>query len=71
MKLHWIKFSYKRNTYLVNLGGISTFVLTHNRRLLFWFPDSRGIKIVLHPQNHSDAYQQVLAYITKTTGQSF
>lgn len=46
-------------------------VLTHNRRLIFWFPDSKGIKIVLHPQNHSDAYQQVLAYITKTTGQSF
>ncbi len=71
MKLHWIKFSDERNIYLVNLADVSTFALTQNRCLIFCLPGSKGIKIVLHPQNYADFYQQVLDYIIDTTGQSF
>jgi aromatic ring-cleaving dioxygenase len=71
MKRHWIKFIYERNTYVVNLDRIRTFVLTENGRLIFWVPDARGqVQIILHPQTNSATYQQILEYIQETIGQS-
>lgn len=62
MKHNWIKFVFERNTYVVNLDCISSFVHTENGRLMFWLPDAK-IQIVLHPRSNLEAYQQVLDYI--------
>lgn len=67
---YWIKFSYDRDTYLVDLSCINTFVCAPNGKITFWLPDS-GNPIVLTPQAHSDAYQTVLNYIEMATGYTF
>lgn len=70
MQRSWIKFIYERNTYVVDLSHISSFARTENGRLRLWLPDGKE-PIVIHPQTNPDAYQQILDYIEKTTGQSF
>lgn len=66
-----MKFIYERNTYVVNLDRINAFILTENKRLMFWIPDAKGqVQIILHPQTNSKIYQQVLEYIEETKGQS-
>ncbi|NEP02936.1 MAG: hypothetical protein F6K58_30650 [Symploca sp. SIO2E9] len=65
----WVKFTYERNTYVVDLSRISSFVITENGRLKFWLPDGR-VLIIIHPQSNSEAYQKILTYVEKTTGQS-
>ena len=66
MKGSWIKFTYQRDTYVVDMGCISTFACAENGRLMFWLPDGK-VPIVIHPQSNPDAYQQVLDYIEKTS----
>ncbi|NEO29510.1 MAG: hypothetical protein F6K36_03450 [Symploca sp. SIO3C6] len=65
----WIKFTYERNTYMVDLSRISSFVITENGRLKFWLPDGR-VLIIIHQQSNPEAYQKILTYVEKTTGQS-
>lgn len=65
----WVKFTYERNTYVVDLSRISSFVITENGRLQFWLPDGR-VLIIIHPQSNPEAYQNILNYVEKTTGQS-
>ena len=69
MKHTWIKFVFERNTYVVDLDSISSFACAENGRLMFWLPDGKA-QIIIHPQNNPEAYQQVLVYIERTTGQS-
>jgi hypothetical protein len=69
MQGNWIKFIYERNTYVVDLSHISTFACAANDRLMFWLPDGKE-PIVIHPQSNPDAYQRILDYLEKTTGQS-
>jgi hypothetical protein len=69
MKHTWIKFAFERNTYVVDLDSISSFACAGNGRLIFWLPNAR-VQIIIHPNNNPDAYQQILDYIQKTTGQS-
>lgn len=65
---HWIEFAYDRNQYLVDLNCISAFRCDPNsKKITFWLPDSTT-DIILHPQANPDAYQKVLDYIEKTTG---
>lgn len=67
---HWLKFTYDRSEYLVDLNRISSFSCDpSNKKLAFWLPDNQT-KIVLHPQADIDAYHQVLEYIEITTGYS-
>ncbi len=70
MKRNWIKFIFERNTYVVDLSCISTFVCAKKGRLMFWLPDGK-VQIVIHPKTNPEAYQQVLDYIEKTTKQSW
>lgn len=60
---HWLKFSYERNTYLVDLDSVDAFVFTSNGRLIFWLPHSKNVKIVLNAQLAPESYQQVLDYL--------
>jgi hypothetical protein len=69
MKRNWIKFSFERNTYVVDLSCISTFVCAKNGRLMFCLPDGK-VPIVIHPKTNPEAYQQILDYIENTTRQS-
>lgn len=67
---HWLKMNYDRSEYLIDLNSISTFCCEPNsKKITFWLPDSTT-PIVLHPQAHAEAYQQVMDYIEKTTGDS-
>jgi hypothetical protein len=69
MKRTWIKFIYERDTYVVELERISTFARAEKDRLMFWLPDGK-VPIILRQQTNPDAYQQILDYVEKTTGQS-
>lgn len=66
---YWVKITYERNIYVIDLERISAFAYTPNGRLSFYLPDG-GTHVVLNPQGSPDAYQQVLDYIEKTTGQT-
>jgi effector-binding domain-containing protein len=69
MKHTWIKFVFDRNTYVVNLDGISSFAYAENGRLRFSLPNAK-VPVVIHRQNNPEAYQQILEYIEKNTGHS-
>lgn len=69
MQHTWIKFVFERNTYVVNLDGISSFARAESGRLRFSLPNSK-VSVVIHPQNNPEAYRQLLEYIEQTTGQS-
>ncbi|HAZ45088.1 MAG TPA: hypothetical protein DDW76_17565 [Cyanobacteria bacterium UBA11369] len=67
---NWIKISYERNQYVIDLDRVSAFVSEQNGTLKFWLPDS-GFPIVLNPQGNPEAHQKVLAYIEQVRGQIF
>ncbi len=66
---YWVKITYERNIYVIDLERISAFAYTPNGRLSFYLPDG-GTHVVLNPQGNPDAYQQVLDYVEKVTGQT-
>lgn len=66
---YWVKITYERNIYVIDLERISAFAYTPNGRLSFYLPDG-GTHVVLNPQGNPDAYQQVLDYVEKATGQT-
>ncbi|UKP00385.1 hypothetical protein [Nostoc sp. UHCC 0870] len=67
---YWVKISYERNEYVINLNCISSFCQEPNGRITFWLPDGT-IPIVINPTNNPDSYKKVLQYVQKTTGYSF
>jgi UDP-N-acetylmuramyl tripeptide synthase len=69
MNHDWIKFIDERNTYVVDLSCVSGFARADNGRLMFWLPDGK-VPVVIHLQKNPEAYQQILDYVEKTTGQS-
>jgi hypothetical protein len=63
---YWIKFTYEKNTYLIDLDTIGAFSSElDNKRLTFWLPNSSQ-PIILIPHANSDTYKQVLDYLKKT-----
>lgn len=66
MKHNWIKFVFERKTYVVDLDCITSFARAENGRLMFSLPNAK-VSVVIHPQNNSEAYQQILEYLQKTT----
>ncbi|MEQ9548414.1 MAG: hypothetical protein RIM23_02165 [Coleofasciculus sp. G3-WIS-01] len=67
MEQHWIKLSYERDTYLIDLNRISSFVCANNGRLIFWLPDGK-VRMIIHPKTNPEAYQQILDYVENTAG---
>lgn len=66
---YWVKITYERNDYVINLKGISTFCCEPNGRISFWLPDG-SIPVVIHPQSNRDAYDKIISYIQHETGYS-
>ena len=66
---YWIKITYERNKYVIDLDRISAFACAPNGKITFWLPDS-AIPIILTPQSNYRDYQQVLDYTQKLAGQS-
>jgi hypothetical protein len=67
---YWIKISYERNEYVIDLDRVSAFAYEPNGKLSFWLPDN-GFPIMLNPQGHPEAHQKVLTYIEQVRGETF
>ena len=67
---YWIKISYERKEYVIDLDRVCAFAYEPNGRITFWLPDS-AFPIVINPQGHSDAYQKVVTFLQNVTGQTF
>ena len=63
----WVKFIYERNTYVVNLSSVSSFVCAKNGWLTFWLPDAEA-QITINPKSNPDVYEQILGYFQDKTG---
>lgn len=63
----WIKLTYERNVYVVDLDRVAAFCRISKGRVSFTLPDS-STTIVIHQQADCEAYQKVLDYVEKITG---
>jgi hypothetical protein len=66
---YWIKLTYDRNTYLVDLERVSAFCYMQNGRISFSVMDGT-VTIVINQQSDPSTYQAILDYVEKKTGQS-
>ncbi len=66
---YWIKLTYDRNTYLVDLDRVSAFCYMQNGRISFSAMDGT-VTIVINQQSDANTYQAILDYVEKQTGQS-
>lgn len=65
---YWIKISYERNNYVIDLDRIGAFCHVPSSRLTFNLPDSNST-IIINQQSSPEVYQKILDYIEKKTGQ--
>ncbi|NEQ36436.1 MAG: hypothetical protein F6K40_09175 [Okeania sp. SIO3I5] len=65
----WVKIIYDRHEWLINLSCITTFAWEANGRITFWLPDSTK-DIIINPNSNPEAYEKVLEFINKVTGNS-
>ncbi len=66
---YWLKLTYDRDEYMIDLNRIGAFSLAPSGKLTFWISDS-GNPIIIHPQGNAEAYQKIIDYVEKTTGYS-
>lgn len=66
---YWIKVSYERNEYVVDLDRISAFAHAPNGKITFWLTTS-SLPIIINRQSNPDDYQTVLDYIQKVMAHS-
>jgi hypothetical protein len=66
---YWIKVTYERNEYVVDLDRMSAFACAPNGKITFWLPNS-AFPIILNKQSNPDAYQQVWDYIQQVAAYS-
>jgi hypothetical protein len=67
---YWIKLTYDRNVYLVDLDLVSAFCYTRNGRVSFSILDGI-VTVVINQQSDPVTYQAILDYVKQTTGLSF
>ncbi len=67
---NWLKISYDRNEYLIDLDRISTFCQSPSGKLTFWLPES-SVPIILTAQSDPESYKRIIDFIKQKTGQSF
>lgn len=67
---YWIKFSYDRKEYIVDLDRVSGFAYEPNARITFWLPDS-AYPIVVNSQAHPEVHKSLLTYIQHVTEIAF
>jgi hypothetical protein len=66
---YWVKLTYERNEYVINLNSISSFCCEPNGRLTFWLPDIK-IPIIINPVSNPESYDKVIEYLQQKTGYS-
>ena len=66
---YWIKITYDRNTYVIDLDRVTAFCYLPNGRISFSLLDG-NTTIIVNQQSDPDAYQRLLDYIEKRTGQT-
>lgn len=66
-KGYWVRISYERNEYVINLECISSFCQEPNGRITFWLPDST-IPIIINPVSNPQSYHKVVEYIQNIIG---
>jgi hypothetical protein len=67
---YWIKLTYERNTYVIDLDRVMAFCHLPNGRISFALLDGTTV-IVVNQQNDPVSYQSILDYVEKRTGLSF
>lgn len=66
---YWIKVTYERNEYVIDLDRLSAFACAPNGKITFWLPNS-AFPIILSKQSNPDDYQQVWEYIQQVSAYS-
>ena len=66
---YWIKVTYERNEYVVDLDRLSAFACAPNGKITFWLPNS-SIPIIINQQSNPEGYQQILDYIREVSAHS-
>jgi hypothetical protein len=66
---YWIKLTYDRSTYVIDLDRISAFCHTPNGRVSFSAFDGE-LTIVISQHSDPSTYQAILDYVEKRTGLS-
>lgn len=66
---YWIKVTYERNEYVIDLDRLSAFACAPNGKITFWLPNS-AFPIILSKQSNPDDYQQVWDYIQQVSAYS-
>lgn len=61
---YWIKITYDRENYAIDLDRVGAFSVSSNHKITFWLPDS-GVEICMLPQNNPESYQKVFNYLEK------
>lgn len=66
---YWIKVTYERNEYVIDLDRLSAFACAPNGKITFWLPNS-AFPIILSKQSNPDDYQQLWDYIQQVSAYS-
>ncbi len=66
---YWVHIIYERHEWFINFNSITTFAWEPNGRITFWLPDSTK-DIIINPNNNQEAYEKVLKFVNKVTGNS-
>ena len=66
---YWVHIIYERHEWFINFNSITTFAWEPNGRITFWLPDSTK-DIIINPNNDLEAYEKVLKFVNKVTGNS-
>jgi hypothetical protein len=66
---YWIKLTFERNNYVIDLDRIAAFCQSPNSRISFVLPDS-NLTIVVNQQSDPETYQQILDFIHERSGYS-
>ena len=64
---YWVHIIYERHEWFINFNSITTFAWEPNGRITFWLPDSTK-DIIINPNNDLEAYEKVLKFVNKVTG---
>lgn len=64
---YWIKLTYERNTYVIDVDRVAAFCLLTNGRISFSLVDG-NTTIIVNQQTDPVVYQTILDYIEKQTG---
>ncbi|MBE9128758.1 MULTISPECIES: hypothetical protein [unclassified Coleofasciculus] len=66
---YWIKITYERSDYVIDLDRISAFACAPSGKITFWLPNSAH-QIIINQQSDSEGYHQILDYIKEVLAQS-